>query len=272
MIVLILIVLGLCLGSFTNALVWRLHEAEGKKKPSKKMSITHGRSMCVHCGHELAAKDLVPVLSWLELRGRCRYCAKPISRQYPLVEVLTTALFVVSYLYWPLQLDGPGWLQFGLWLVITVMFVALSVYDLKWMILPNKLVYILIGISVCLVAINLIITPLGSVLVDALAGIACLAGLFYLLFQLSGGKWIGGGDVKLAVALGLIVGGPLNAVLLLFLASLGGSIVAIPLIIAGKAKRQTHVPFGPFLITATYIVFLFGSDITLWYERVFLGL
>ncbi len=91
-------------------------------------------------------------------------------------------------------------------------------------------------------------------------------------FQFSGGKWIGGGDVKMAVALGILIGGPINAILMLFLASLGGSLVALPLLVAGKAKRKTQVPFGPFLIAATYIVYLFGEQITIWYERVFLGL
>src|SRR5690606_26595988 len=109
-------------------------------------------------------------------------------------------------------------------------------------------------------------------LLAAVMGVVFSAGLFYLLFRVSDGKWIGGGDVKLAVALGLLVGGPLNAVLMLFLASLFGSLVAIPLLMAGKAKRSTHLPFGPFLIIATYIVFLFGETLSHWYEKIFLGI
>src|SRR4051812_7602742 len=103
MIYAILVVLGLCFGSFVNALVWRIHEqAEqgSKKKPNKsyidKLSIRKGRSMCPHCRHELKALDLLPVVSWLALRGKCRYCGKPISVQYPLVELLTACLFVTS--------------------------------------------------------------------------------------------------------------------------------------------------------------------------------
>src|SRR3989344_6490262 len=125
MIVAILIVLGLAFGSFVNALVWRLHEQEERAKSkeqrrkkgkakntaklsshtsvlsSKDLSILKGRSMCPSCKHGLAAKDLVPVLSWLTLRGKCRYCHKPISIQYPLVELITATLFVISYLLWP---------------------------------------------------------------------------------------------------------------------------------------------------------------------------
>jgi prepilin signal peptidase PulO-like enzyme (type II secretory pathway) len=106
MIIAVLVVLGLCFGSFANALVWRVHEQAGqaaKKKPDKKylkqLSVAKGRSMCPNCKHELVAKDLIPVLSWLALGGKCRYCAKPISIQYPLVEVALASLFVVSYLY-----------------------------------------------------------------------------------------------------------------------------------------------------------------------------
>ncbi len=229
--------------------------------------------MCVHCKHKLAAKDLIPVLSWLELRGKCRYCHKSISWQYPLVELITPVLFVASYLYFPYQLPTPNCqLLFGLWLIATVIFVALTVYDLRWMLLPNKLVYPLIVIAALSVALRLVDGAASTVLVGALAGVVCLAGLFYLLFQVSGGRWIGGGDVKLAIALGLFVGGPLNAVLVLFLASLGGSLVALPLLIRGKAGRTTKLPFGPFLIAATYIVYLCGESITTWYEHVFLGL
>jgi len=104
MIVVVLVVLGLCLGSFVNALVWRIHEQDRltgkKKKPHKKqldrLSILHGRSMCPDCHHELKPKDLVPLFSWLSLHGKCRYCHKPISWQYPVVELLTAGLFVFS--------------------------------------------------------------------------------------------------------------------------------------------------------------------------------
>src|SRR5262245_41082320 len=103
--VLILTVFGLCWGSFVNAFVWRLHELETNKRLSKsqkkKLSILHGRSMCPDCHNELAWYDLLPVVSWLSLKGKCRYCGKPISWQYPFVEALTAALFVLSYVFWP---------------------------------------------------------------------------------------------------------------------------------------------------------------------------
>src|SRR5438105_4077844 len=96
--------LGLAFGSFINALVWRIHE---------KKDWVRQRSQCPHCGHKLAAKDLVPVISWLALRGRCRYCGKPISLQYPLVELAMAAVFISSYYFWPGGVAGVGeWLLF----------------------------------------------------------------------------------------------------------------------------------------------------------------
>ena len=100
-VIIILAWLGLCAGSFVNALVWRLHEQKRSKKADKKLSILNGRSMCVHCRHELTWYDLIPLFSWLLLRGKCRYCKKPISWQYPIVELATAAVFVLSYIFWP---------------------------------------------------------------------------------------------------------------------------------------------------------------------------
>jgi len=106
-----LFVLGLVFGSFVNALIWRVH---------KKKDIISGRSQCVKCGHRLAAKDLVPVLSWLALRGRCRYCKKPISWQYPIVEIALGLVFAASYHFWPVTLSGGQWLLFVTWLTVSV--------------------------------------------------------------------------------------------------------------------------------------------------------
>lgn len=268
MIIAVLIMLGLCFGSFTNALVWRLHEQkQGKnsKKTKAELSIVKGRSMCPHCRHTLGAKDLLPVLSWIELRGKCRYCQKPISAQYPLVELTTVILFVVSYLVWPYDFSAAEIVSFGFWLVILIFFMSLCLYDLKWMLLPNKVVYPLIGVVALSVIAQAILNMSLSPAIEGLWGVLCLAGLFYALFQISGGKWIGGGDVKLAIALGLLVGGPIKAFLLLFVASVLGVLVTLPLLIKGQKKYTSKIPFGPFLLGATIIVYLFGTVLVDWY-------
>ena len=108
-----------------------------------------------------------------------------------------------------------------------------------------------------------------NTLLDALWGIGIIAGIFLVLYLLSNGKWIGGGDVKLGVLLGILVGGPLNSVLLLLLSSVSGSIYALSLVVSSKVGRKSNVPFGPFLILATVIVILFGTSITRWYKNLY---
>lgn len=279
MIVLILALLGLCLGSFVNALVWRLRQQELTSKKSKvesrkskesaihpsRYSILWGRSMCPECKHELAAKDLVPVLSWLSLGGKCRYCQKPINWQYPLVELSTAALFVFSYVFWPDGFSGAGLLQFVLWLVFLTGFMALVVYDLRWFLLPNRIVYPLIGLALTqLLVVSIFYHGGAQALMGGVWGVLIASGIFYVLFQVSKGKWIGGGDVKLGAVLGLLVGGPLMSWMLLFLASCAGTLIAVPLMITGKAQRHMHVPFGPLLILAVIIVRLFGASLLRW--------
>jgi len=210
MIIAVLIVLGLCFGSFDNALVWRLHELSKPKKQrvasAAELSIAKGRSMCPDCHHTLAWYDLVPVLSWLSVAGKCRYCHKPISLQYPLVELTTAGLFVLSYQYWPLPIQGNQLIVFGIWLLLLIGLMALLIYDLRWLLLPNKLVYPLTGLAAAqaLISIASSTNPAKAALNTFLA-VVVGSGLFYVLFQISDGKWIGGGDVKLGWIFGLAV-------------------------------------------------------------------
>jgi len=278
MIIVLLGLVGVILGSFVNALVWRLHEQEelaGKKGTAaaerrRALSISRGRSMCPHCGHELAAKDLVPVLSWVSLRGKCRYCRQPISWQYPLVELVTGALFAVSYAAWPLGLQKVGLFELVLWLVFVVGFVALAVYDLRWFLLPDKIVLPL----TLLAALQTVVVALWlgnwTLLWQPLVAAGIIFGLFWLLYQASKGAWIGGGDVKLGIVLGLLVGTPLRAFLVIFFASLLGTLVSIPLLAQGKKGLKVHIPFGPYLLAATVLIVLYGTHIVAWYENLLL--
>lgn len=292
MVILILVLLGLCLGSFVNALVWRLHKQEEReeierqpwslrtfvpklllllRKSDDKYSIATGRSMCTHCGHGLAAKDLVPVASYLWLRGKCRYCRKPIQ-DTPMAELVTPLVFVISYIFWPTEFTGAGLFTFVLWLVFLVGFVALSLYDLKWFLLPDRVVFPLIGLAI--IQVLIVATLFGggwSVILEAFWGVAIGSGIFYLLHLVSGGTWIGLGDVKLGVVLGLLVGGPANAFMVIFVASLLGTLIALPLLLTGRATRTSHLPFGPFLMAATFIVVIFGGQLIDWYTGALIG-
>lgn len=287
MIVAAIAVLGLCLGSFVNAFVWRLREQDALKeakpkglgKKLRELSIARGRSMCPDCQHRLTALDLIPVVSWIALLGKCRYCKKPIAKQYPAVELAGGVLAVASYLFWP-HTTG-SWqvseiMLFGLWLLILVGFLALVVYDMRSYLLPDKIVQPLTLIAVAYVFIlAIVVQDSWMTVLHAAIGAVTISGLFFVIYQISGGKWIGGGDVKLGVALGLLAGGFLPALLLLFIASVSGTLYGVyAMLKAGnkRLKNAQRIPFGPFLILACIITVLFGANIIDWYSDFILTL
>ncbi len=272
-----LTLLGLCLGSFVNALVWRLHQQalpaskRIKKVSSEELSIAKGRSVCTHCGHTLRAQDLIPVLSWLSLHGKCRYCKGSISWQYPAVELTTAALFIFSYVAWPEELKGLEMASFGLWLVCLTGLMALLVYDLRWMLLPNRIIFPLYAVAAAFVLVNVGIEQSAQPLLGALGGVVVGGGIFYLLFQVSQGSWIGGGDVKLGFLIGAFLLSPLEAAVMLFIASLLGTLLTVPLLASKKLNRKSRIPFGPFLIVGGIITMLYGVDLLDWYTSLFTG-
>lgn len=262
--IVLLILLGLCFGSFVNALVWRLR---------KKRDFVSERSECTHCHHVLAWNDLIPVVSWALLRGKCRYCGKVIDDS-PIVELATPAAFVVSYLAWPYGYDAAGLTLFVLWLVSLVGLIALVVYDLRWYLLPDKIVFPLVGIGVIMGVIRFSYVEQQSVPQTFLAivlGILSIAGVYFLLHALSAGKWVGFGDVKLSVFIGAILGWQ-GGLLALFVANLIGIFVVLPLLILGKLHSKSKIPFGPFLIAACFVTFLWGEHIISWYLESLIGL
>ncbi len=268
-----LFVLGAIFGSFVNALVWRLYQQSlGKKRSSKltdnDLSIVHGRSVCTHCGHQLSWLDLIPLVSWVFLAGKCRYCKKSIGLQYPAVELMLGILFILSRIYWPGSWDILGTINFAAWLVMLTGFVALAAYDLKWMLLPNRIVYPLLALAVVLSIMNV---SVGSVtILEVALSVLIAGGIFYALFVISDGRWIGGGDVKLGILIGVLLASPKGAFLMLMLASLLGTMVALPGLLLKRLDKSSHIPFGPFLIGAAVVVYLFGSSMIAWYERVVL--
>lgn len=270
MVYLFLIVFGLALGSFTNALAWRVYQQSTTKNKAKlkKLSVTKGRSMCVYCNHELSARDLVPVLSWIFLKGKCRYCKKSISYEYPLVEILYTVSLLVSYIYWPLDL--PLWqnvvLQL-LWAIILIISFALASIDVKYQLLPTKFVYSYGLLTLCIVALLSVFKADASILLHGILGATLLGGAFWLLYQFSSGRWIGGGDVRFLAVMGLLLG-LVKGLLALILSSYLATLVIMVMILTGKYKPKMRIPFGPFLLLATSITFLFGQNVIDIYLRI----
>jgi len=261
----ILFILGLCLGSFISATVWRLHD---------KKDFVRGRSQCPACKHQLAPADLVPIFSYLALGGRCRYCHQPIGIQEPLIELTTGLVFALSYLLWPADLGDRGNLLLLLtWLVSSVGLIALAVYDLRWMLLPSKIIYPTFLVA----AIGQTIYLIGyapdkfSYLLGWLTAIAVASGVFWTMFMISGGHWIGYGDVRLGLITGTLLAKPSLAFLMIFIASLLGTAVILPVLALGNKNLSTKVPYGPFLIAATFFCMLYGQQIVDWYRGFFIS-
>jgi prepilin signal peptidase PulO-like enzyme (type II secretory pathway) len=260
----ILLVLGLIFGSFLNAMVYRIH---------KKMDWVKSRSQCDHCQHTLAAVDLVPLFSWLFLRGRCRYCRKKLSLTHPVVELSTGLVFATSYVFWPANLSDSGQnILFVSWLLTAVGLIALLIYDLRWMLLPSKILYPTAAIAAVGRAIY-IVGFSSNKLDDLIAwglGVLIASGIFWLLFTVSNGRWIGYGDVRLGLVTGTVLASPSLSFLMIFAASLLGCIVALPAVALGRTKLQSKIPYGPFLISATFLTLLWGNDLINWYKDTFL--
>lgn len=178
-----------------------------------------------------------------------------------MIELLTAMLFVLSYVFWPHGFDLIGWFQFAMWLVFVVGFVALTVYDILWQELPDRIVWPLAALAFVQTVFLVISQQDWRVLLWAVLGVGVISGLFWLLFEISRGKWIGFGDVKLGIVLGLLAGTPFLAMLVIFFASILGTVASIPLLIKTKQTVQLHVPFGPFLIAGLVIIYFFSAAI-----------
>jgi leader peptidase (prepilin peptidase)/N-methyltransferase len=264
MVILALVIFGVSFGSFINALTWRLHEKKDWVK---------ARSQCPNCGHTLAASDLIPVISWLALRGRCRYCRQPISPQYPLVELFTVLSFAASYWFWPGNLAYSGQkILFITWLASLVGLIALLVYDLRWMLLPNKLIYPTFFMAAAGQLIYWLFYSADKkiFLINWLLSVVIASGLFFVLFIVSEGRWIGFGDVRLGLITGTLLHFPSKSLLMIFLSSVIGLFFVLPSLLTHRRELTTRLPYGPFLIISAIICLLFGSSIIEWYGRLFL--
>lgn len=281
-----LFVLGLIFGSFISALTWRLHKqfevgsgqfkdkkSRNSELSSRNYSMVNGRSQCPHCRHKLEAKDLVPLFSWLWLSGRCRYCKKAISWQYPAIEVSLAAIFAGSYYFWPGGVDGVGdIILLSTWLAASIGLMALLVYDARWLLLPNKLIYPTLAVAASgrlIYIIGFEDNKLAAFINWALAVIIA-SGFFWLVYEVSKGRWIGFGDVRLGLITGTLLATPQKSLLMIFLASIVGTLFILPGLLAKSKKLTSQIPYGPFLIIGTYLSFFFGSDIIDWYTRLIL--
>ncbi|WP_242868875.1 prepilin peptidase [Desulfotomaculum copahuensis] len=234
---------GLAAGSFLNVCIHRLPRGE---------SVVFPPSRCPHCGQRLAARDLVPLFSYLWLKGRCRYCGSGISPRYPLVEALTGVLFAVLYMRFGLNL-----LLFK-YLFLTSVLIVLSFIDLEHYLIPDRIIIFALAGGVI---INLFTRDLTFL--SVLLGLAAPAAFLLLLAVASRGG-MGGGDIKLAAVTGLFLGWPLG-LLAVFLGCLLGGLVGAVLLLSRIKGRKDAIPFGPFLACGAITTILGGQQILNWY-------
>jgi prepilin signal peptidase PulO-like enzyme (type II secretory pathway) len=255
-------ILGAISGSFFKSVIAR---------EKMRMSALRGRSICPKCGHELGFWDLIPIFSFIFLRGKCRYCRQKISLQYPIVELVTALLFVfVAYFHSAFSFQLSAFISITRDLFFVSVLLLLFVFDLRYGIIPDR-------ISVPAIALSVILGPAlagpitGSLffhnILKMLLAIFAGGGFFLAQFLISKGKWVGGGDVRLGVLMGAMLSWP-NILIALLLAYVAGAIYGIIAIILKKKTLRSTVPFGTFLAASTFITLFYGTEILNCYLRL----
>ncbi len=246
MLYIVIFLFGIIIGSFLNVCIYRIPEKE---------SLIPG-SHCLSCGHRLQWYDLFPVFSYLLLKGRCRYCGAKISIQYPIVELLNGILYIAVFMA-----NGIS-LQSFLYCLMTSALLVIAVIDERTLEIP-------LGLNAFLLVLGILMCILErEKIVSHLIGLVCVSAALYLLWLLTGGRAIGGGDVKLMGAAGLLLGW--QRILLAFF--LGCIIGAVCHVLRMKLAKAEHVlAMGPYLALAVWLCALWGDDMIRWYLGIALG-
>ena len=248
MIYLLIFLYGITLGSFYNVV--------GLRVPLNK-SIVRPRSHCSNCGHTLTPLELIPVLSYMFVRGKCRCCKASISPLYPIFELLTGVLFVLCpvILGWEAEL-------FVAWTFISLLMI-ITVSDIQYMIIPDK-VLLFFGSMLLAERIFFQLDPWWDSLLGAVVGFV----LLYVIAVVSKGG-MGGGDIKLFAVIGLVLGVKL-VLLTFFLSTLFGTAGGLIGMSTGKVKKSKPIPFGPFIVVGALVSYFYGNSMINWYLNVFL--
>jgi leader peptidase (prepilin peptidase)/N-methyltransferase len=259
--------IGLFVGSFLNVVIhrlprmmereWHAQAADLRNEPppaEETFNLATPRSRCPHCGHLITALENIPVVSYLILRGRCRHCSAPISRRYPVVELLSSVLSGFAAWHFGFGLAALGALVF-LWVMI-----ALTFIDLDTQLLPDSLTLPLLWLGL---ALNLGTTyaDLPDAVIGAMAGYLSLWSVYWLFKLVTGKEGMGYGDFKLLAAIGAWLGWQMLPLTILF-SSLVGAVTGIGLILFARHGRNVPIPFGPYLAAAGVLALFWGETLT----------
>lgn len=259
-------VFGTIIGSFLSVVIHRVRH--------NKKGIIFSRSICPSCKKPIKARHLIPVFSWLYLRGKCAYCGTKISSHYIALELLTGLLFLAAFFQWNFIETIPSvvnpeflsytvnWEIFSIFIFYLIEFsllMAIFFYDLMYKEIPDQ--FSLTAIVVAIAGGLIFGTPIWT---SMLIGGAVVLGFFLIQFILSRGTWIGGGDLRLGLFMGVLLGTQ-KGVLALILSYLFGAVISLILLSQKKVHRKSAIPFGPFLIAGTLVSIFFGQEILDWY-------
>lgn len=238
---------GLAFGSFASVVIHRLHTHE--------RGILNGRSKCPKCAHRLAARDLVPVLSYVVNKFRCRFCKAPIAARYPVLELSMGGLFLLTSCM--VGIDDP--LRLIFYLFVTFVFVVLTVYDFLFKEIPDE-----VSLPAFFIALAYMIY-VGQYTGASLAiGVLIPVLFFGILHFGSKGRWLGGGDIRIGALMGALLGYPM-ILAGLFFGYFTGSVFSVIGLTLGKFNRRTQIPFAPFLLLGAYIAMFWGEGAVQWY-------
>ncbi len=279
-------VVGAAMGSFAGAQVWRLRARQlveekqaGEKVDAKeykrllpltKRGLLTDRSIDLDTGEQLKWYDMLPVVSWLMLRGKSRYSGKPIGLTELLLEVSMAAVFGLSVLFWPAPLDQPlEVVKLLVWLAALVPLAINFVYDMRWMVLISYCNWFVIVFGLVYAGLTIYQSgDWGTATLSVLISVLILGGLYGLLWLVSRGRWVGNGDIYLGAGLGLLLADWRAALVGLFLANLIGTIIILPGLMTGKLARRSQVPFGPLLIAGCVSAWFIGVPVVEWYQSL----
>jgi len=244
-------ILGLFVGSFLNVLILRLKSGE---------QFITGRSYCPNCRAVLKTFDLIPVVSFILLHGKCRSCRSAISWQYPTVELVTAFAFVsVFLLHAPLSLGIVSNVLFFRDIVFVCGAIVLFVLDYRWYIVPDQ---VTVFLTIFLFVLNVF---LGFKLSILFLGVLVGAGFYFCLFALSKGRWVGAGDIYIGAVLGAMFGWPM-ILAVLYVAYLIGGVSATFLLVTGKKNKGGVLPMGTFLFIGALFVLFFQNKVAYFFS------
>ncbi|MBU1992542.1 MAG: prepilin peptidase [Patescibacteria group bacterium] len=249
--ILIIFIVGLFVGSFMSTVIHRTHETQE--------SFVRGRSKCPKCRTQLKAQDLIPVFSYIFTKGRCRHCKERISAHYPLLEILTAGIFATLLFKYDVGIDTLFYMLIGIFLL------AIFFEDILYREILNGFV---IPLAIFSLGVNLVTGNVGIVSMLIAVVIALL--FFGGQILMSRGRWLGGGDLKLGIAMAILLGWEMF-ILAVIVGYILGAFSALYLVIRKKARRGTQIAFCPYLVIGTFAALIFGEELLSLYQSLIIS-